>query len=49
MNQILYIDKSKRKKTVEIKKVIKFFGISLIAFGVVMIGHGTYAKIKNLE
>lgn len=49
MNQILYIDKSKRKKTVEIKKVIKFFGISLIALGVVMIGHGTYAKIKNLE
>ncbi len=47
MNQILYVDKSKKTKTVEIHKVVCFFAISLVVFGIIMVGQGVYAKVKN--
>ena len=60
MNQILAIDnsdrgkeyKSKQKKSrgpVEISKILKFFSIILIVYGVLMIGTGSYSMYKNSQ
>ena len=50
MNQILYIQKEKKKgSTVEIHKIVLFFTISIIVFGVVMLGEGVYGAYKNNE
>ncbi len=39
MNQILYIQKEKKKgSTVEINKIVLFFSIAIIVFGLVMLG-----------
>lgn len=48
MNQILYIQKEKRKSsTIEIHKIVLFFTIAIIVFGVVMLGEGVYGAYKN--
>ena len=51
MNQILSIENSTKKNSgpVEIGKVIKFFGIVLIIFGVFMIGSGSYSMYKGTK
>lgn len=50
MNQILYIQKEKKKgNTVEIHKIVLFFSISLIVFGLIMLGEGVYGSYKNSE
>lgn len=50
MNQILYIQKEKKKgSTVEINKIILFFSIAIIVFGLVMLGQGVYGAYKNAE
>ena len=51
MNQILYVEKKQNKKqtTLEIDKILKFFAIALLVFGVAFVGEGTYATIKNSE
>ena len=47
MNQILYIQKEKKKgSTVEINKIILFFSIAIIVFGLVMLGQGVYGAYK---
>ena len=52
MNQILMIENKKKVKNkkerrnsgpIEIKNIIRFFAIALIIFGLVIIGHSTYA------
>lgn len=49
MNQILYIENKKNKPS-DIKKVIIFFSISIIIFGIVLVGQGSYAMFfKNTE
>lgn len=50
MNQILSleIDKDKRKKgQTDIKKVLLFFLIALLIFGVILVGKGIYSMIKG--
>ena len=53
MNQILEVDTTSSKRntkgTIEIEKIIKFFAISVIVFGLFMIGSGTYAMYKISE
>lgn len=48
MNQILYVEKSKKKgEPLEIKTIVKIFAIIIIVFGVIMIGKGAYSIYKN--
>ena len=56
MNQILSVEVEKKNKkqknvkgTVEIKKVVKFFSISMIIFAICIIGNGTYAIYKDAQ
>ena len=52
MNQILYVEKKKKNKkqtTLEIDKILMFFAIAILVFGVVLVGEGTYATIKKSE
>lgn len=52
MNQILYTENSKSKKVkgpVEIKKIVLFFSIAIILFGVILLGQGSYAMYKQIE
>lgn len=50
MNQILYVQKEKKKgSTIEINKIILFFSISIIVFGLVILGEGVYGAYKNGE
>ena len=50
MNQILYEQKTKRKSsTIEIHKIVLFFSIAIIVFGLIMLGEGVYGSYKNNE
>ena len=49
MNQILYISASKKNNTLEIKTIVRIFCISLILFGVVLLGKGSFAVISNIS
>ncbi len=50
MNQILATEKTKKSnKQTDIKNIIMFFAISLIIFGIVLSGEGTYAIYKSIE
>ena len=61
MNQILSVDnngKEKRKKSkvktssagpVEINKIVKFFSIAILVFGVFFIGSGSYSMYTDLK
>lgn len=49
MNQILYIQKEKKGSTIEIHKIVLFFSIAMIVFGVIMLGEGVYGAYKNNE
>ena len=47
MNQILYKQKQKKNSTIEINKIVLFFSIAMIVFGVVLLGEGVYGSYKN--
>lgn len=50
MNQILYTEPSKKTKgPVEIKKIVLFFSIAIIIFGIILLGQGSYAIYKQKE
>ena len=49
MNQILYIQKEKKNSTIDINKIVKFFAIAVLVFGVIMLGEGVYGAFKNSE
>ena len=53
MNQILMTEKKKKQKQpkgpVGIKNIVRFFAGSIIVFGVVMIGQGSYAIYRGQE
>ena len=53
MNQILMVENKKKKKSgsssgpIEIQKIVRFFAIILIVFGILFIGNGSYAIYKD--
>ena len=50
MNQILATQNNKKSsKKIGIKSVVMFFAFSIILFGVVLIGEGSYAIYKNIQ
>lgn len=54
MNQILVMENKKKKRSrntgpAEIENILKFFVIALIVFGVLFIGHGSYAIYKDAK
>lgn len=54
MNQILVMENKKKKRSrnsgpAEIENILKFFAIALIVFGVLFIGHGSYAIYKDAK
>ena len=49
MNQILYVGENKGNGPKAIKSIVKFFAIVIIAFGIILIGKGSYAIYKNIE
>lgn len=46
MNQILYVGENKGNGPIAIKSIVKFFAIVIIAFGIILIGKGSYAIYK---
>ena len=46
MNQILSTGPNQKKPT-DIKKIIKFFCIAIILFGIILLGQGSYTLYKN--
>lgn len=50
MNQILQVQEKKNKKTskpIDTKKIVLFFAICIIIFGLVMLGQGAYSAYQN--
>ena len=43
MNQILFVDNKKNSSSIDIKKIIKFFAISIIIIGLIMVCEGSYS------
>ena len=49
MNQILYVEEKKKNTKLEIKKIIRFFCIAIIIFGIILVSEGSYALYNNLQ
>lgn len=47
MNQILQTENNKSKGPIEINKIVKFFAIAILIFGLILIGLGLYSHISN--
>lgn len=47
MNQILQMENKKDNKPIEIGKILKFFGIAIIIFAIVLLGVGIYYLVIN--
>ena len=47
MNQILQTENKKSSGPIEISKIVKFFAIAILIFGIILIGLGLYSYIKN--
>lgn len=43
MNQILFVDDKKNNSSIDIKKIVIFFAVSIIIIGFVMVGEGSYS------
>lgn len=49
MNQILYTGKGKSNGPASLKSILKTFGVSMIALGVIFLGEGSYALYENYK
>lgn len=52
MNQILQVQENKYKnnnKPIDTKKVVLFFAVCLIIFGIILLGQGAYSAYKNKQ
>ena len=52
MNQILFTETKKNNSSQDTKKIVLFFAITIIIFGIILLGQGAYAiysKSKNKE
>ena len=50
MNQILQVHETRKKTNpIDTKKVVLFFAVSIILFGLILLGQGVYSVYKNKE
>ena len=49
MNQILFTETKKRNSSQDTKKIVLFFAITIIIFGLILIGQGAYAIYNKLK
>lgn len=49
MNQILFVDDKKRNNSKDTKKIVLFFAITIILFGLILFGQGVYGVYKGNE
>lgn len=49
MNQILYVQDKKTNSSVDTKKVVLFFAVSIIIFGLIFLGQGAYSLYQNKQ
>lgn len=49
MNQILFIQNKKRNNPKDTKKIVLFFAVAIIVFGLILFGQGVYGVYKNNE
>lgn len=51
MNQILATENKKKKSSgpIEIKKIVRFFAITMVIFGIILIGEGSYNIYANVQ
>ena len=49
MNQILFIQNKKRNNPTDTKKIVLFFAVAIIVFGLILLGQGGYGVYKNNE
>lgn len=47
MNQILYVEKDKKQPSLNVNQIVRFFGIALIVFGVLIAGQGIYGVARD--
>jgi len=47
MNQILFVENSKKGGALEVKTIVKIFSIIIIIFGIILIGQGSFAMFNN--
>lgn len=47
MNQILQTENKKNNGPIEINKIVKFFAVAILIFGIILIGLGLYSYISN--
>ena len=49
MNQILTVENRKKTRTLEIKRIIKFFCVAIMVFGIAFVGQGAYSIYKDIK
>lgn len=47
MNQILFVQDKKRNNPADTKKIVLFFAVTIIVFGLILFGQGVYGVYKN--
>ena len=47
MNQILFVEDKKRNNPEDTKKIVLFFAVTIIVFGLILFGQGVYGVYKN--
>lgn len=47
MNQILFVQDKSNNRPIDTKKIVLFFAISIILFGIIFLGEGAYAIYQN--
>ena len=49
MNQILYVQDKSKSNSVDTKRVVLFFAVSITIFGLIFLGEGIYSVYKNKQ
>ena len=49
MNQILFVQDKKRNNPQDTKKIVLFFSVAIIIFGIILFGQGVYGVYTNKE
>lgn len=49
MNQILFVQDKRKSNPEDTKKIVLFFAVSIIIFGIILLGQGVYGVYKGLD